>query len=108
MNKLLSSIVITTSALMSASAFADNIYLGVSLGTPGEASINFGTGKLVDNYDNPITKKLYGGLVVSDHFGLEGDTYNGAISFAILLSASTRKPDSIKTLSMLPAKRALH
>lgn len=71
MNKLQSLIAIAISTVISTSAFAGDTYLGVAVGTPGEASMNFGTGKLVDNYDSPIAKKLYGGLSLSDHFGLE-------------------------------------
>jgi OmpA-OmpF porin, OOP family len=45
-------------------------YVGLSLATPGEASIGHG-GKTLNNLNNPTALKLYGGVALGDGWSLE-------------------------------------
>lgn len=75
MNKLLrSTAVVATlaSALFSgAASAADTPYIGLNVTTGGEAYADFAVAKHVENYNKPPSFKLYGGIAISDRFGLE-------------------------------------
>jgi opacity protein-like surface antigen len=58
-------------ALSAGSAYADGGYIGLARTTPGETYIDFAAAKRVENYNNPVALKLYGGINLTDQYAIE-------------------------------------
>lgn len=52
-------------------ALAAGPYVGLSRTTPGEFYANFPTAKHVENQNTPVSMKLYGGVDLTDRYGIE-------------------------------------
>lgn len=62
---------IAVATLLAGTAFAAEPYIGLSRTTPGEAYIDFATAKHVRNYNSPVAVKVYGGIKLTDRYGIE-------------------------------------
>lgn len=83
------------SALFSGTASAGDTYLGLSRTTPGETSVTFPNAAPVENYNNPLAMKLYGGMSLSDRYSVElGYGFFGT------WKAANPTPGSTETFSM--------
>ena len=58
-------------ALTSATAAAQSVYVGINRTTPGETYADFASARHVENYNNPIAGKLYGGYNLDDSYAIE-------------------------------------
>lgn len=59
------------SALLSGTANASDIYVGLSRTTPGEYFATFPSGKIVESYNYPLSIKLYGGMALNERYSVE-------------------------------------
>ena len=75
MNTLLRSTMLSMVTLvtpfLAGNALAARPYVGLSRTTPGEAYANFPTAKHIENQNNPLSMKLYGGVDLTDRYGIE-------------------------------------
>ena len=62
---------IAVATLLAGTAFAQDTYIGLSRATPGEAYVDFATAKHVRNYNSPVALKVYGGVNLTAHYGIE-------------------------------------
>lgn len=56
---------------LAGTASAADTYVGLSRTTPGEAYVNFPAAKNVENQNSPLAMKLYGGIDLTDRYGIE-------------------------------------
>lgn len=62
---------IIIATLFTGAARAEDSYIGLSRTTPGEAYGDFAGARHVENYNNPLALKLYGGVNFTENYGVE-------------------------------------
>ena len=65
------SLVTLVSPFLASTAVAAGPYVGLSRTTPGEAYADFPAAKRIENQNNPLSMKLYGGVDLTDRYGIE-------------------------------------
>ena len=75
MNTFMRSTMLSVAAIVTSfsagTALAAGPYVGLSRTTPGEAYADFSAAKHIENQNNPLSMKLYGGVDLTDRYGLE-------------------------------------
>lgn len=67
---LLASLIVAFAAICGA-AHAEDYYAGVSIANPGSAKLNIGANPTLENNNNPLPVKLYGGYNINSTFAVE-------------------------------------
>lgn len=89
-------------------ACAQEGYIGLSRTTPGEAYVTFGSAKDVQNYNNPLAMKLYGGVNLSERYAVElGYGFFGDYKVADPAPGSTRVSQTSTKLIYVAAKATI-
>lgn len=71
MNMFARSAAVLVVSLAAGSVWAQDAYIGVNRTTPGEAYFDFAGARHVENYNNPIARKLYGGINLNETYAIE-------------------------------------
>ncbi len=58
-------------SLTAGSTLAQDAYVGINRTTPGEAYVDFAGARHVENYNNPMASKLYGGINLNETYAIE-------------------------------------
>lgn len=76
MKKAVHAVLLIATTLGSAAAHAQDAYAGLSATTSGSVKATFSNGQTEQNFNDPNSWKLYGGLNLTDRYGIEAGVLN--------------------------------